>query len=228
MSFAQARSGRRLHHRRRRLRRHRRQGADRGRPQGRRAGEGPVADQGELRRRRTRQRQPLQPLARPGPGPADGADHSRRAGHVRNCSARCRRWSAAALCTGRAGCPASPRRTSGCAPSPARCPAPRWPTGRSPTTTSSPTTPRSSGPSASPARPAPTRTRGRGVRATPARRCPQSRYAEKFHEGCAELGWNSFPTPQAALSRPFNGRPATVVSAFAQQHGDPTGPGRAR
>ncbi|MGB3828997.1 MAG: GMC family oxidoreductase, partial [Ornithinimicrobium sp.] len=52
---------------------------------------------------------------------------------------------------------------------------------------------------------------------------PMSRYAEKFHAGCAALGWNSFPTPQAALSQPFNGRPATVVSAFAQQHGDPTG-----
>jgi choline dehydrogenase-like flavoprotein len=52
---------------------------------------------------------------------------------------------------------------------------------------------------------------------------PISRYAAKFHQGCAALGWNSFPTPQAALSRPFNGRRATVVSAFAQQHGDPTG-----
>jgi choline dehydrogenase-like flavoprotein len=52
---------------------------------------------------------------------------------------------------------------------------------------------------------------------------PMSRYAQKFHEGCSALGWNSFPTPQAALSRPFGGRPATVVSAFAQQHGDPTG-----
>ncbi|MEA2622667.1 MAG: hypothetical protein QOH61_1577 [Chloroflexota bacterium] len=52
---------------------------------------------------------------------------------------------------------------------------------------------------------------------------PVSRYAEKFHQGCAALGWNSFQLPQAALSRPFNGRPATVVSAFAQQHGDPTG-----
>jgi len=52
---------------------------------------------------------------------------------------------------------------------------------------------------------------------------PLSRYAQKFHQGCAALGWNSFPTPQAALSRPFNGRKATVVSAFAQQHGDPTG-----
>jgi choline dehydrogenase-like flavoprotein len=52
---------------------------------------------------------------------------------------------------------------------------------------------------------------------------PMSRYAEKFHEGCRKLGYNSFPTPQAALSRPLGGRPATVVSAFAQQHGDPTG-----
>src|SRR4051794_4175880 len=52
---------------------------------------------------------------------------------------------------------------------------------------------------------------------------PMSRYAEKFHRGCAALGWNSFPTPQAAVSQPFNGRPATVISAFAQQHGDPTG-----
>ena len=52
---------------------------------------------------------------------------------------------------------------------------------------------------------------------------PVSRYAEKFHVGCRALSWNSFPTPQAALSRPFNGRPATVITAFAQQHGDPTG-----
>jgi choline dehydrogenase-like flavoprotein len=52
---------------------------------------------------------------------------------------------------------------------------------------------------------------------------PMSRYAQKFHVGCAALGHNSFPTPQAALSRPFNGRPPTVISAFAQQHGDPTG-----
>ncbi|MGH2384659.1 MAG: GMC family oxidoreductase [Candidatus Limnocylindria bacterium] len=52
---------------------------------------------------------------------------------------------------------------------------------------------------------------------------PVSRYAEKFYVGCQRLGWNAFPTPQAALSRPFNGRPSTVISAFAQQHGDPTG-----
>jgi choline dehydrogenase-like flavoprotein len=52
---------------------------------------------------------------------------------------------------------------------------------------------------------------------------PVSRYAEKFQKGCASLGWNAFPTPQAALSRSFNGRKPTVISAFAQQHGDPTG-----
>jgi choline dehydrogenase-like flavoprotein len=52
---------------------------------------------------------------------------------------------------------------------------------------------------------------------------PQSRYAERFHAGAGALGWNSFPTPQAALSKPYNGRRATVVSAFAQQFGDPTG-----
>ena len=57
----------------------------------------------------------------------------------------------------------------------------------------------------------------------PCRPMPQSRYAEKYHRGCNELGWSSFPTPMAALSEPYNGRPATAVSAFAQQHGDPTG-----
>jgi choline dehydrogenase-like flavoprotein len=52
---------------------------------------------------------------------------------------------------------------------------------------------------------------------------PPTRYGHKFHEGCRKLGYNSFPTPMAALSRPYNGRPVTVQSAFAQQHGDPTG-----
>jgi choline dehydrogenase-like flavoprotein len=52
---------------------------------------------------------------------------------------------------------------------------------------------------------------------------PATRYGQKFHDGCRKLGYNSFPTPMAALSRPFNGRPVTVQSAFAQQHGDPTG-----
>ncbi len=52
---------------------------------------------------------------------------------------------------------------------------------------------------------------------------PPTRYNQKFYEGCAKLGYNAFPTPAAALSRPYNGRPTTVQSAFAQQHGDPTG-----
>ena len=52
---------------------------------------------------------------------------------------------------------------------------------------------------------------------------PATRYGQKFHDGCRKLGYNSFPTPMAALSRPYNGRPVTVQSAFAQQHGDPTG-----
>ena len=52
---------------------------------------------------------------------------------------------------------------------------------------------------------------------------PATRYGTKFYEGCRKLGYNAFPTPMAALSRPYNGRPVTVQSAFAQQHGDPTG-----
>ena len=52
---------------------------------------------------------------------------------------------------------------------------------------------------------------------------PTTNYARKFHEGCNELGYDSFPTPMAALSEPYDGRPATALSAFAQQHGDPTG-----
>lgn len=52
---------------------------------------------------------------------------------------------------------------------------------------------------------------------------PTTRYAQKFHEGCARLGYNSFPTPTAMLSKPYNGRSSTILSAFIQQHGDPTG-----
>ncbi len=52
---------------------------------------------------------------------------------------------------------------------------------------------------------------------------PPTRYSQKFSEGCAALGYNAFPTPSAALSQPYNGWPTTNQSAFAQQHGDPTG-----
>lgn len=62
--------------------------------------------------------------------------------------------------------------------------------------------------------------RSRGYPSPP---MPMSRYAEKFHIGARKLGWNTFPTPQAALSQPYDGRPATVITAFAQQFGDPTG-----
>ena len=66
--------------------------------------------------------------------------------------------------------------------------------------------------------------RGPGARAAiRARRCRCRAMRRNSCKGCDALGWNAFPTPQAALSRPFNGRKATVVSAFAQQHGDPTG-----
>lgn len=52
---------------------------------------------------------------------------------------------------------------------------------------------------------------------------PSTRYAAQFHKGCAALGLNSFPTPTAMLSKPYNGRPESVQSAFVQFHGDPTG-----
>ncbi|WP_407267827.1 GMC family oxidoreductase [Radiobacillus sp. PE A8.2] len=52
---------------------------------------------------------------------------------------------------------------------------------------------------------------------------PNTKYAEKFHKGCKELGWNSYPTPSAMLSKPYNGRRESVQSAFTQHHGDPTG-----
>jgi choline dehydrogenase-like flavoprotein len=57
----------------------------------------------------------------------------------------------------------------------------------------------------------------------PVHALPPTRYAQKFHEGCAKLGYDSFPTPTAMLSKPHNGRPASVQGAFVQQHGDPTG-----
>lgn len=64
-----------------------------------------------------------------------------------------------------------------------------------------------------------------GARSTayPCPPMPTTRYGRKFFDGCKALGYSAFPTPMAALSQPYNGRPATVLSAFAQQHGDPTG-----
>ena len=109
------------------------------------------------------------------------------------CSARSRRWSAAARCTGRAGCRGSPRRISGCARSPATCQAPRWPTGRSATTTWSRTTPRWSGRSACPAWPARTPTRGRAAQGYPCPPMPLSRYAREVPQGLRER-WAGTPS----------------------------------
>jgi choline dehydrogenase-like flavoprotein len=52
---------------------------------------------------------------------------------------------------------------------------------------------------------------------------PNTRYAKAFHDGCKALGYNSFPTPMAMLSQPYNGRATSVQSAFVQQFGDPSG-----
>ena len=138
-------------------------------------------------------------------------------------SARCRRWSAAARCIGRAGCRASRandfrmRTVAGDLQGASLADWPitydelepyylkvEWAFGVSGQAGAN----RFEGP------------RSGGYPCPP---MPTSRYAQKFMQGCEALGWNAFPTPQAALSRPFNGRKATVVSAFAQQHGDPTG-----
>ena len=52
---------------------------------------------------------------------------------------------------------------------------------------------------------------------------PQSRYAEKFHKGAPSWAGTPSRPRRPRCPGPFNGRPATVISAFAQQHGDPTG-----
>ena len=70
-------AGRGLHHRRRRVGRDRRQGPDRARRQGRRPRARTVADARDLRRRRARQHQPLQSLARPAAQSAHRARHRR-------------------------------------------------------------------------------------------------------------------------------------------------------
>ena len=53
---------------------------------------------------------------------------------------------------------------------------------------------------------------------------PLSRYAEKFHKGCDALGWNAFPTPQAALSRhlqrPQADRHQRLRAAAWRSHGN--------
>ena len=170
LPITQTRAHRCLHHRRRALRSGRGQGVDRARlPRGR-PGARPLADRetfgGDELANVNRYNLWPDPLLNPRTY-APSADETPRS----SCSARCRRWSAAAQCTGRAGCRGSPRRISGCARSSATCPAPRSPTGPSPTTSWSRTTAKvewAFGVSGlAGAKP----TRDRAAGATPARRC---------------------------------------------------------
>ena len=52
---------------------------------------------------------------------------------------------------------------------------------------------------------------------------PLAPYSRRFADGCEALGLGWFPTPTAMLSQPHGGRPRTVLSAFTERHGDPTG-----
>ena len=60
-------------------------------------------------------------------------------------------------------------------------------------------------------------------RGYPMKPLPRSRYGKLFQETCARLGINTFPMPQAICSRPFRGRPASMITGYDQQYGDPTG-----
>jgi choline dehydrogenase-like flavoprotein len=51
---------------------------------------------------------------------------------------------------------------------------------------------------------------------------PPTPFSLKFYEGCAKLGINGFPLPQAAISRPFRGRTPANNTGFWNQYGDPT------
>ena len=140
-------------------------------------------------------------------------------------SAPCRRWSAAARSTGRAGCPASPtndfrmRTVAGDLPGASLA---DWPITYDELEPYYLKVEWAFGVSGEAGRQPVRRSRRSGGYPCP----PMPLLALRRRNSCraaTALGWNAFPTPQAALSRPFNGRKATVVSAFAQQHGDPTG-----
>ena len=131
----------------------------------------PVADARDLRRRRARQHQPLQSVARPAAEPAHRAHHRRRGAARRAvlpgaADGRRRHGPLAGLAAAlhRERLPPAHRGRR-----PARHHA--RPTGRSPTPSSSPTMASSNGRSASPGRPAPTPSNRRAAVATRARRC---------------------------------------------------------
>lgn len=52
---------------------------------------------------------------------------------------------------------------------------------------------------------------------------PRTRYAQRFHEACEKLGYNSFQTPIVMVSRQYGTMPPTVVGAYNHMYGDPTG-----
>lgn len=51
---------------------------------------------------------------------------------------------------------------------------------------------------------------------------PLSQYGKLFHDACDKLGYNSFPMPQAVITKPHKGRQPFNHSGFVQQYGDPT------
>ncbi|MED4599322.1 GMC family oxidoreductase [Paenibacillus validus] len=51
---------------------------------------------------------------------------------------------------------------------------------------------------------------------------PLSPYGKVFHEACSKLGYNSFPMPQAVITKEHKGRKPSNHSGFVQQFGDPT------
>lgn len=51
---------------------------------------------------------------------------------------------------------------------------------------------------------------------------PPTRWAKKFYEGCAKLGINAYPIPQAMVTEPHKGRDPSNWTGFWNQYGDPT------
>ena len=223
----QARARRRLHHRRRGHRRDRRQGADRGRPARRRPGEGTVAHPRDLRWRRAGQRQPLQPVAGPAAEPAYGPHLGRRPGPVElfcpvpqmvgGGTVHWQGW--------------LPRFTpedfrlrsiAGDVPGTTLVDWPisydelepyydkiEWAFGVS----------GQAGANAY---------EGPGAAGVPVPADATVAVRGEVPQGLCGLGWNSFPTPQAALSQPFNGRPPPSSARSPSSTAIPPAPGPAR
>ncbi|HEV8484801.1 MAG TPA: gluconate 2-dehydrogenase subunit 3 family protein [Blastocatellia bacterium] len=61
--------------------------------------------------------------------------------------------------------------------------------------------------------------RSRGYPSPP---LPPTAFGKKFYEGCAKLGINAFPIPQAMVSTPVKGRDPSNWTGFWNWYGDPT------